>query len=58
LKKAIKALTTTLNSPIFGGLLKVNKGKGNIICMGFNQLGILAINNSQQHKMRNLPWCG
>jgi hypothetical protein len=26
-----KALTSTINSPIFGGLLKVNQGKGNIV---------------------------
>ncbi len=26
-----KSLTTTINSPIFGGLLKVNQGKGNIV---------------------------
>jgi hypothetical protein len=25
------ALTTTINSPIFGGLLHVNQGKGNIV---------------------------
>jgi len=26
-----KAVTTTINSPIFGGLLKVNQGQGNIV---------------------------
>ena len=27
----INAITTTINSPIFGGLLKVNQGQGNIV---------------------------